>query len=442
MKLKLFLNSIIVAACLIAFLAPSTARAADEAPIPDIPRPQIPHNTFKITDFGAVGDGTTMNTDAITKAIAACSKAGGGVVLIPDGKFLSGPLALASSTELHLEKNATLLFPDKSDDFPVNEERYSNELSAADCHDVAITGEGTIDGQGKKWWQEFLKSKKMPHRPFMVVMHNCTRVLVQGVTLTNSPMFHLVPGACTDVVIDGIHIIAPEKAPNTDGIDPSGWNYLITHCTFDTGDDCIAIKPTGAAPPGHVSCENFFITDCSFVHGHGMSIGGQTPGGLRHLTVRDCTFESTDAGIRMKAARGSGGLVEDCLYENLTMKDVKMAIDISSYYPNKDTPASPQADPEQPVGATTPIWRNIKIQNVTAIGSHNIGRIIGLPEMPVSDIELDNVNISGKDPFQIWNAKDIHFVNSNLSASAHGAAMDIEHSSDVIGIDPQTGKSK
>ena len=156
-------------------------------------------------------------------------------------------------------------------------------------------GEGTIDGQGDPWWKQFTLTKNtpngMPHRPYMVVFRDCTRLLVQGVTLTNSPSFHLVPAACHDVTIDHVQFIAPANAPNTDALDPSGWNYLITRCTFDEGDDCIAIKATGKAPEGHVSCEDFLVTDCNFKHGHGLSIGGQTPGGLRHLVVKDCTFE-------------------------------------------------------------------------------------------------------------------------------------------------------
>ncbi len=128
----------------------------------------------------------------------------------------------------------------------------------------------------------------------LINLNRCNRVLVQDVLLTNSPMFHLVPKACQNVTVQNIHIKAPFNAPNTDGMDPSGWNYLIDHCTFDVGDDCIALKPTTQIDPTRPSCENFTITNCTFLHGHGMSIGGQSNGGLHHLVVRDCTFDGTD----------------------------------------------------------------------------------------------------------------------------------------------------
>jgi polygalacturonase len=253
------------------------------------------------------------------------------------------------------------------------------------------------------------------------VLNHCQRVLVQGITLTNSPSFHLVPRECRDVMIDSVQFKAPAKAPNTDGLDPSGWNYLITNCRFDVGDDCIAIKPSGQGEADHLSCEDFTISDCTFMHGHGMSIGGQTPGGLRHMVVRDCSFDSTDAGIRMKADRGSGGLVEDLLYENLKMNNVKVPILITSYYPK--IPKDPGADPAQPVTGKTPIWRHIRINNVTSQNSPVAGRIIGLPEMLVEDVVLTNVHISADKGFEIVHAKGIRFENSSITA-AQGPAIE------------------
>jgi len=423
----------------------STAHAANDS-LPAIPRPVIPNNTFTITDYGAVPDGITLNTDAIARTIDACEKAGGGTVIIPPGKFLTAALALTSNLNLHLEKGATILFSNKFSDYTLSEKGYPNLITAINVHDLAITGEGTIDGQGQPWWDEFLKTKgtppeveKMPHRPFMVVLRGCTRLLVQGITLTNSPSFHLVPSASRDVRIDNVKFISPEKAPNTDGLDPSGWNWLVTNCTFDVGDDCIAIKPSGASTDDHLSVEDFYVANCKFKHGHGMSIGGQTPGGLRHLVVRDCTFENTDAGIRMKANRGAGGLVEDCLYENLTMKNVKVPIYITSYYPERGTPKDPSTDKGEPVNKTTPIWRNIRINNVTAEGSPTAGKIVGLPELPVSDVTLTNVKISAEKGMTIWNTEGVRFVNSQVTAQKE-PALDIRQSSDVTGLNPKTGR--
>ena len=261
----------------------------------------IPEATFNVTNYGAVGDGKTMNTAAIQKTIAAASAAGGGMVLIPAGKFLTGPFTLASSINLHLAKDASILISDDLTNYPSAKGRYQDSITANGAHDLEISGEGTIDGQGHAWWAAFRANSSMTHRPYMIKFSNCTRVLVHGVTLSNSPMFHLVPQNCTDVTIQGITIKPPADAPNTDGIDPSGWNFLITGCTIDTGDDNIAIKP--APNSGRVPGDkNFTVKNCIFRHGHGCSIGSGTAGGLEDLLVSDCTFDQTDYGIRIKTA--------------------------------------------------------------------------------------------------------------------------------------------
>jgi polygalacturonase len=407
---------------LVIVLSASVAARASEA---NVPRPEIPQRTFPITDFGAVGDGATLNTDAIVKTIAACKQAGGGIVVVPAGKFLTGPFDLASRMNLQIDEGATIVLTDSPDAFLIAGNRHRHGISADGSTDLAITGKGTIDGQGAKWWEAFRKikgtadEKKHPRRPNLVDLNKCRRVLVQDVLLTNSPNFHLVPRDCDDVTIEGIRIIAPEDAPNTDGIDPSGHNYLITRCTFDVGDDCIAIKPQRISnEAGKLSCEDFVITDCTFKAGHGLSIGGQTPGGMRRLTVRNCTFDGTDAGIRMKAPRGEGGLVEDLSYDRLTMKNVKVPIFITSYYPNNTTPKDPSKDAPQPVTKTTPIWRNIRISNVTVTDCPEAGRIFGLPESPIENLTLTNVKISAEKGLQIMNARNVTFVDSQIVAKS------------------------
>ena len=415
---------------LMALLLAGVAGAAEVA------RPVIPDATFTVTDYGAVGDGKTMSTDAIAKAIDACKSAGGGVVVVPRGTFLTGPFELVGKMNLRVDEGATLRFTDDFDAYPVTNNRHRHAIAGEGLSDLAITGKGSIDGDGGKWWTEFRKvkgtpdEKKQPRRPNLIDLTRCRRVLVQDVLITNSPMFHLVPRDCDDVTIEGARFIAPEDAPNTDGIDPSGHNYLITRCHFDVGDDCIAIKPQHATGGARLSCEDMLITDCTFLHGHGLSIGGQTPGGLRRMTVRNCTFDGTDAGIRMKAPRGQGGLVEDLTYENITMTNVKVPILITSYYPK--IPADVQNDSAQAVAATTPIWRNIRISNVTSQSSPIAGQIIGLPEMPVENVVLTNVRISAAKGMQIVNAKAIEFKNSQIDA-AKGEPLQT-HNADVTGL--------
>jgi len=431
------------------------AIAQADSPTPAIPAATIPARVFTVKNFGAIGDGKAVETVAIQKAIDAASQAGGGKVVVPAGTFLTGPLTLCSNLDLHLDDGAVVQMSEKIADYPLARARYRDCITASDCHDISITGNGTIDGQGGVWWPMYKRQPgspaatgerdaaaatqaapaALPHRPNMIVLNNCRRVLVRDVTLKNSPNFHLVPQHCRDVVIDGIHIQAPSNSPNTDGIDPSGWNFLITRCTIDVGDDCIAIKPSGTGPlrpaADSLSCEDFTITHCTFLHGHGMSIGNPTAGGLRRLRVGDCTFDGTEAGIRMKSHRGAGNVVEEMTYENLAMKNVKVAILITSYYPS--IPASPKDDPAAPAGADTPVWRNIRIRNVTATGSTQAGRIIGLPEMHVSDVVMENVQIEAKKGMEIVNADGVKFVNSKVTA-ASGPALTASHA-DVTGLE-------
>lgn len=405
-----------IAAMGVFFQSVASAQAtlpSDFAPV----RPNIPKRTFKLTDFGAAGNGETKDTAAIVKAIDACEAAGGGVVDVPPGQYLTGPFSLASNLELHLEKGSTILFSDNPKDFLPIRGTLQSCISLYDGHDVAITGDGTIDGHGDYFWREFTANRDSGvERPRMIQLTHCSRVLVQGVTLTNSPSFHLVPSQCREVTIDGIHIKAPEFSPNTDGIDPSGFDFLIQGCTFDDGDDCIALKASARYDPNRPSCENFLVTDCKFLHGHGMTVGSESYGGLRNMIVRNSSFDGTEAGIRLKSSRERGGLVENLTFEHLTMNNVKTSILITSYYPK--IPSHPEKDQSQPVGERTPEWRHILIDDLTSKHGYTAGQIIGLPEMPVEDLELTNVNISSSRPIEIVNANSVRFVDCQLSSTS------------------------
>src|SRR6266404_8670133 len=385
--------------------------AAGSVPAQNPPLPVIPTNTFRATEYGAVGDGKTMNTVAIQKAIDTASKAGGGIVLVPEGRFLTGPFTLASRINLHLDKCARILISDDITSQPVASGRYQDCISVANAQDIEISGEGTIDGQGKAWWAAFEANHAMTHRPYMIKLSNCKRVRIQGVTLSNSPMFHLVPQNCTDVTIQGITITSPSNAHNTDGIDPSGWNYFITDCTIDAGDDNIAVKPGSGRTPGN---KNYTITNCRFLHGHGMSICSGTSGGIEDLRVSNCSFDSTDSGIRIKTLRGRGGLLQNLTYENLTMRAVKNPIYIIDWYPERDAPKDPATEKGEPVTDHTPINKNIIIRNVTATNCSTAGTIRGLPEAPISDVTLSNVNISAKTGLKIYHAHGIRFSDSKI----------------------------
>jgi polygalacturonase len=430
MTKSLFLSLTFGLLASLAFASSANAQAS----LPDnftVAQPQIPSHTIHFSDLGAVGDGKTLNTDVFKKAVASIDAQDGGKIEIPAGTYLTGPFKLTNNIELHLADGATIKFTDDRSQFKLTDGGYEICLSAENCHDIAITGNGTIDGSGQSWWTEFRayqditrgkstpppgsKPTPPPHRPYMIWLNTCSRVLLQGVTLTNSPMFHFVPKDCHDVTIDSITILAPATSPNTDGIDPSGSNFHITNCTIDTGDDNIALKPH-PAEGGHAGCENFLIEHMTFRHGHGMSIGGGSHGGVRNMLVRDCTFENTDAGVRMKAGRDRGGVVEHLTYENLKMTDVKTPINIISYYPN--VPSDLANDPAKPITDHTPIWKDLVIRNLTATGANLGCQIVGLAEQHAQNILLENVNISSNGlPCQIIRADDIKFVNSKVTST-------------------------
>jgi polygalacturonase len=281
-------------------------------------------------------------------------------------------------------------------------------VSGKDLEDVAITGQGTIDGAGQVWWGPAEEARRKTSgftlpRPRLIVLTGCRNVRITGVTLSNSPSFHLVPTECEDVVIEGITIRAPDSSPNTDGIDPSvSRRVRITRCTLDVGDDNIAIKSGRKIEGREFACEDITVTECTFLHGHGLSIGSETVGGVRGLTVARCTFEGTESGIRIKSDRARGGRVQDLSYSDITMKDVKAPLNITAYYPK-----IPKDDTAQPVTARTPRYQNIRISNLTATSPQSAGWIVGLPESPVSKVTLENVRLSAPVGLTIRNAQAV-----------------------------------
>jgi polygalacturonase len=385
---------------------------------------------FDVRQFGAQGDGKTVDTAAIQKALDDCGKAGG-VVRIPAGTYLSQPIEIHSRTTLLLEEGATLKATDDPKDYlPANvtwedvlagrsKGPFTNFLSGKKLTDVTITGKGTIDGSGARWWEpaEVARRKVSGYtlpRPNLVKIVGCKNLKVTGITLQNSPKFHLVPEDCEDVLIEGVTILAPAGAANTDAIDPTMCRRVkITRCLIDVGDDNVAIKSGKKMPGRECACEDITITDCVFRHGHGMSIGSETAGGVRNVTVRRCQFEGTENGIRIKSGRGRGGLVANIVYEDLTMKNVAGAITITTYYPK-----IPATDPVQPVTDETPKYQNIRITNLQATSAKSAGVIVGLPESLVQNVVLENVHISAATTgLTIRNANGVRLKNVRVTAT-------------------------
>ena len=389
---------------------------------------------FNVRESGATGDGKTLDTKAVQKALDACGQAGGGTVLFPAGTYLSQPLTLRTKTTVLLEAGATLLATTNQRDFMKTPGNWLEAGSSSDfipfiggkrLTDITFTGQGTIDGNGAAWWGEAEKARQVKPgytlpRPNLIVLDRCQNVRLENITLENSPKFHFVPSDCEDVVVSNVTILAPAHAANTDAIDPSGRRMLITKCRIDVGDDDVAIK-AGRRIAGHeFESEDITVTDCTILHGHGISIGSETLGGVRNVTVRNCTFENTENGLRIKSQRGKGGLVENIRYSDITMKNVVPAITLTCYYMNNsagDTtqPSAAKADTAQLAGSMTPVFRNIYISNLNATCQKSAGVITGLPESKISNVVLENVRISSSTGLTIKNASGVQFKDVQIT---------------------------
>jgi polygalacturonase len=232
-------------------------------------------------------------------------------------------------------------------------------------------------------------------RPRLVVFDHCKHVVVEGITIQNSPMWQLVPYYSEDVVIRNIKVLAPADSPNTDAIDPfSSSNVRVDHVFADVGDDDIAIKSGAIGSPGpDAPSQDITITDCTFLHGHGLSIGSEIAGGARNIRAERIHFKGTDNGIRVKANRDRGNDVSHLFFGDIDMINVKNALVISEYYP-KILP--PGTELPQPITRLTPHFHDITIENLTATGSTSAGAIAGLPEAPVAGVILRHVKISAQ----------------------------------------------
>ncbi len=403
----------------------------------DSPAPK----NFDVRALGAQGDGTTFDTAVIQKALDDCANSGG-TVKFPAGTYLSKPLTLRTKTTVLLEAGATLLASTNQADFmkvpgdwlkATSGGDFVPFIGGSDLVDVTITGAGTIDGNGAVWWEEAEKARQkvsgftLP-RPNLIVLNRGKNIRMTGITLRNSPKFHYVPTDCEDVLIENITILAPERAANTDAIDPSNCrNVKITRCLIDVGDDDVAIKSGRKVEGREFGCENIEISDCTIRHGHGISIGSETVGGVRNVIVTNCSFTDTDNGIRIKSRRGKGGVVEHITFTDLTMTNVHPAISIAPYYQQSTHAKYPQNDPAQPMTETTPVFRNLTIKNVTGNSTKEVGLIVGLPESLVENVVLENVNLTGKEGLTIANARGIRLKRVHITAT-NGEPIISDHS--------------
>jgi polygalacturonase len=416
-----------------------------------IKAPTFKNQDFNITSYGAVGNGAANNTEAFRKAIDACNQAGGGRVVVPAGNFFTGPIHLKSNVNLHVMKGATISFSTNPDDYlpavftrweGVELMGYSPLIYAFEQKNIAVTGEGTLDGKANatNWWpwkgQEQYGFKKGQRsqldpdkraalfamaergvpvserkfaagsylRPQFVQPYRCENVLIEGVTIINSPMWILNPVLCTNVTINKVTVTS--DGPNNDGCDPESCkNVWIKDCYFNTGDDCIAIK-SGRNADGrriNIPSENIIVQGCTMANGHGgVVIGSEISGGVRNVFAEDCNMSSPelDRALRIKTNTARGGVIENIYMRNVNVGHVKEQLFIATMF-YEDT------------GRFMPVVRNIEMRNVKAKQGGKTGILLeGYKESPIENIRLIDVEIeNAKVPYKFTNAINVHASN-------------------------------
>jgi polygalacturonase len=448
--------------------------------------PRIPARTVELTDFGALGDGATMNTVAFEKAFAALAEKGGGKLVVPPGIWLTGPIKLRSNTELHLERGALIKFSGDFNLYPLKvinlkgekEVDSTSPISGENLESVAITGGGILDGGGDAWrpvkkskllegeWKDLVKSggvlsergdtwfpskevmtgEKLvtglrksgslkledyepAHqylRPKMLRIIGCKKLLLQGVTFQNPPNWTMNPVLCDDVSILNVEVRNSPIAQNSDALDLESCRHaVIRDCIFDAGDDGICIK-SGKDAAGRrigVATEDVLVDGCTVYHAHGgFTIGSEMSGGVHDMRVTNCTFIGTDVGLRFKSTRGRGGVVEKIYISNIRMVGITGdAINFNLYYGGQSVleRGSGNSDAKTAtVNEGTPQFRDIHMENIVCRGARKAIVLQGLPEMPVNNITLKNVDITSQEGVFVTDAENISFDNVRVQSKS------------------------
>lgn len=387
--------------------------------------PTFPNRDFPITDFGAKPD--TDSTDAIHAAIAACTQAGGGRVVIPPGTWLTGAIHLDHNVNLHVSAGATLQWTFDLTKYPIVFTRwegvecmnFSPFIYAFEKENIAITGSGTLDGGATwdTWWSWNDKKKGVTKqkaardrlialgetdipvaqrifgandflRPNFIQPYRCKNILIEGVTILRSPMWEIHPVLSENITVRGVTITT--HGPNNDGFDPESCRDILVEDTlFDTGDDCIAIKSgrNGDGRRVNVPTENMIIRNCTMKDGHGgVVLGSECTGGIRNIFVENCTMDSPelDRGLRFKNNAVRGGVLENVFMRNVKIGRVGEAVlTIDLLYE------------EGAKGDFKPIVRNVHLENITSTASPRVMFIRGFPGATVENIRISNSTFDG-----------------------------------------------
>ena len=428
--------------------------------IKNLPKTNFQDKTYNIDDFGAVADGKTLNTQAFQKAIQTCSSNGGGKVLVPNGKYLTGAIHLESNVNLHLEDQAEILFSLNPKDYPIVHTswegtevmNYSPLIYAKNKTNVAITGKGTLNGQadntnwwiwsgGKNYgWKKGIPSQNDPQnrevlvdmaergtpvnervfgegrylRPNFIEFFECNTVLVKDITVINARFWILHLIKANNMIIDEVTVNS--HGPNNDGCDPEySQNIIIRNCTFNTGDDCIAIK-AGRDADGRrvaISSKNIIVQNCKMIDGHGgVVIGSEISAGVNNVFVENCVMDSPnlDRAIRIKTNSKRGGIIEDVFVRNLEVGTVKECVlKLNMFYNVYGSQT----------GNFIPTIRNIHLENVNVKngGKYSIWAE-GYEQSPVENITLTNVKIEKVDSiYLLKNVKNLKFNNTYINGN-------------------------
>ena len=401
----------------------------------------IPENTVTLTDFGGVGDGVTLNTEAFRKAISALTKKGGGRLVVPQGVWLTGPIQLKDNIDLHITRNAIVLFsPDKSlfVDKDGKSSRCDAGIKASKRKNIAITGEGIVDGNGAQWrpvkrgkvsdveWKRFKEiggvergngqlwypwdvkagypniaetpehQEKM--RQDLVTLTDCENVLIKGVTFQNSPRFHVHPCNSRNVIIDGVTVRCPWNAQNGDAIDISDCHQvLIVNSVVDAGDDGLCMKSGNMKPTALVNgCEDILIQDNTVFHAHGgFVIGSESITGMKRIVVRQCQFSGTDTGLRFKSGIGRGGKTEDIFISGIVMNDITdEAIVFQCDYVDRPAGHDEKKETKAVKLEKVPDFTDIDITRVVCRGTKTAIKAKGVEGLDcIHDIKISNSTI-------------------------------------------------
>lgn len=452
--------------------------------------PVFPTKRFNVLDFGAVSEIDFNNQEAFQKAIDACHQAGGGVVVIPNGFYLTGPIELKSNVCLHLEDNALVEFTKSKEEYPLEWTDYEGQkriraispIRAVNQQNIGITGNGILDGSGHLWRgiKEFKLTKKewarclekspytkqgkegaiwFPtktaldgfnagepaekdedalekaslfydhYRPVFVSLKNCNKILIEGVTLQNSPAWNIHPWFCTNLTVRNAKVRNKYSAQNGDGIDIESCRFCeIAHTIFEVGDDGICIKSGKNKEAREISgpCEDIWIHDCKVFDAHGgFVVGSEMSRGVRNIVVENCSFIGTDIGIRFKSAIGRGGVVENITIKNISMIHIlEEAIIFTMGYALFNYDQLDEANQEKLTEEDYPIFQNISMSHIVCDEAKTAIHILGLQKSLIHNLSFHHVQIKAQKTLKLAYCEDIVFSNTRLISPDENLVLD------------------